>query len=351
VSRSANSEVVQPVRGAQGANGEDFERVVDELRRGERFLLTTHQNPDGDALGSLLGMHELLRAMGKDSVMFMAADQFPLPPEYRHIPLEGVVSEPPADATDRVAVFLDCGNIERMPVDFLLQEEVHILNIDHHHDNTRFGTANLVMPELSCTAEIIHRLAKVLGVESTPVMAAALYVGLITDTGRFMYENTTPDAHRMAAELLESGVTAHEVYRQVYEDLPARRLLLLGRALSRLERYEEGALTLTHLTRDDFAETGSDESDSEGVVDYFRAVEGTAVGALVRARLKNGSEDSLKVSLRATDDRVDVSVIARGFGGGGHRQAAGFFTDEALPDLVERLRREIAAQLGDGTGP
>ena len=329
----------------------DFDQVVRELHQGERFLLTTHQNPDGDALGSLLGMHELLRALGKDSVMFMAADQFPLPPEYRHMPVEEVVSTPPEDATERVAIFLDCGQIARMPVDFLLKDGVHILNIDHHHDNTRFGTVNLVMPDVSCTAEIVHRLAKAMGVQPTRTMADALYVGLITDTGRFMYENTSPEAHRMAAELLEAGVVAHEVYRQVFEGLPERRLLLLGRALSRLERYDDGALTLTQLTADDFAETGSDESDSEGVVDYFRAVEGTAVGALIRARLQEGVADSRKVSLRATDRRVDVSAIARGFGGGGHRQAAGFFSDLPVQSLVERLRAEIGAQLRNGAGP
>ncbi|MGI8586049.1 MAG: DHH family phosphoesterase [Thermoleophilaceae bacterium] len=327
---------------------DDFELVLAEIGHGQKFLLTTHQNPDGDALGSLLGMHELLRALGKDSIMFMAADEFPLPYEYQRMPLEDVVSTPPADVGERVAVFLDCGKIERMPVDFLLEEGVHILNIDHHHDNTRFGTVNLVLPSVSCTAEIVYRLAKAIGIEPSRAMAEALYIGLITDTGRFMYENTTPDAHRMAAELVESGVLAHEVYRQVYEGLPERRLLLLGRALSRLERYDRGTLTLTHLTLDDFAETGSDESDSEGVVDYFRAVEGTAVGALVRARLGNGGPESHKVSLRATDDRVDVSVIARAFGGGGHRQAAGFFTEVTVAELVERLRSEIGAQLEVG---
>ena len=327
---------------------DDFELVVAELERGQKFLLTTHQNPDGDALGSLLGMHELLRALGKDSIMFMAADEFPLPYEYQRMPLEEVVSTPPDDVGERVAVFLDCGKIERMPVDFLLREGVHIVNIDHHHDNTRFGTVNLVLPNVSCTAEIVYRLAKSMGVQPSQTMAEALYIGLITDTGRFMYENTTPDAHRMAAELTEEGVLAHEIYRRVYEGLPERRLLLLGRALSRLERYDGGALTLTQLTLDDFQETGSDESDSEGVVDYFRAVEGTAVGALVRARLANGGSESRKVSLRATDDRVDVSVIARAFGGGGHRQAAGFFTDAPVPELVERLRSEIGAQLGVG---
>jgi phosphoesterase RecJ-like protein len=324
---------------------EDFEQVIAELERADKFLLTTHQNPDGDALGSLIGMHELLTRLGKDSVMFLAEDQFPLPHEYRHMALDGVVSTPPDDVGERVAVFLDCGNINRMPVDFLLREGVHIVNIDHHHDNTRFGMVNLVMPSVSCAAEIVYRLANAMNVEVSGTMAEALYIGVITDTGRFMYENTTAESHLMAADLVRAGVLPHETYRQVFEGIPERRLLLLGRALSRLERYDDGVLTLTHLRLEDFLETGSDESDSEGVVDYFRCVEGTAVGALVRARLSNGSPDSHKVSLRATDDRVDVSVIARGFGGGGHRQAAGFFSDLSVPDLVARIREEIGAQL------
>lgn len=323
----------------------ELEEVAAELRQTDKFLLTTHQNPDGDALGSLLGMHQVLTALGKDSVMFMTADQFPLPYEYRHMPMDDVHREAPADVADRVLVFLDCGSIKRMPVDFALRDGARILNIDHHHDNTCFGSVNLVMPKVSCTAEIVHRLANELDVDVTPAMAESLYVGLVTDTGRFMFENTTPEAHRMAAELLEAGVASHHVYQQIYENLPESRLRLLARALVNLERHEGGALTMTHLTREDFLETGSTEADSEGVVDFFRAVEGTAVGCLVRARLTEGDEDSSKVSLRATDDRVDVSVIAGGFGGGGHRQAAGFFTELSLADLVERLRSEIGAQL------
>src|ERR671916_2630350 len=165
---SANSGTMTDTRSAEG---QDFDRIVDEIRAAERFLVTTHQNPDGDALGSLLGMHELLRALGKDSVMFMAADEFPLPYEYQRMPLDDVVSTPPDDVRERMAVFLDCGKIERMPVDFLLQEGVHIVNIDHHHDNTRFGTVNLVDPKASCTAEIVWRIAKRIGIEITPAMA------------------------------------------------------------------------------------------------------------------------------------------------------------------------------------
>jgi phosphoesterase RecJ-like protein len=323
----------------------DLDQVIEELRHAGKLLLTTHENPDGDALGSLLATHQMLTLLGKDSVMFMAADEFPLPHEYRHMNFNGVVNAPPADFSERTVVFLDCGNIDRMPVDFLQRADLHILNIDHHHDNTRFGTVNLVVPDASCTAEIVFGIAKELGVEVSPETADALYVALVTDTGRFMYENTTAAAHRMAAELIELGVDVHGVYRRLYEDLPFGRVELLAKALSRVSRYDGGVLTMTNLTRADYEETGSVETDSEGVVDHIRAVEGTAVAALVRELLSADRVGVQKVSLRSTDGRVDVSRIARAFGGGGHRQAAGFSTDLSLEDLVERLRAEVREQL------
>ncbi len=323
----------------------DIDLVIEELRQAEKLLLTTHENPDGDALGSLLATHQMLSQLGKDSLMFMAADEFPLPYEYRHMNFNGVLNAPPDDVTERTIVFLDCGNIDRMPVDFLQQGDLHILNIDHHHDNTRFGTVNLVVPDASCTAEIIFRIAKQLEVEITPEAADALYVALVTDTGRFMYENTTPEAHRMAAELIELGVDVHDVYRRLYEDLPYSRLQLLGRALGRVSRYDGGALTVAYLTREDYEETGSLETDSEGIIDHLRSVQGTAVAALVRDLLSDGRAGVRKVSLRSTDGRVDVSRIARAHGGGGHRQAAGFSTELPLEELVERLRTEVADQL------
>jgi phosphoesterase RecJ-like protein len=321
------------------------EEVLAELRGSDKLLLTTHENPDGDALGSLLAMHWILEQLGKDSRMFMSEEEFPLPWEYRLWTFEPVVGTPPADVEERTIVFLDCGNIDRMPVDFLQADGLHILNIDHHHDNTRFGTVNLVVPEASCTAEIVWHLAKDLGAEITPRIADALYTGLVTDTGKFMYENTTPEAHRMAAELIEAGVDPHEVYRRLYEDLPFRRLQLLQRALARVERQDGGAMTVAHLTKQDYEETGAQENDSEGVVDHLRAVEGTAVAVLVRDLLADDREGMRKVSLRATDGRVDVSRIARAFGGGGHPQAAGFTTELPYPELVETLRGQVQGQL------
>jgi phosphoesterase RecJ-like protein len=323
------------------------EEALAELRSSDKLLLTTHENPDGDALGSLLAMHWILEQLGKDSRMFMSEDEFPLPWEYRAWTFESLVGTPPVDVDERTIVFLDCGNIDRMPVDFLQADGLHILNIDHHHDNTRFGTVNLVVPEASCTAEIVWHLAKDLGVDITPRIADALYTGLVTDTGKFMYENTTPEAHRMAAELIEAGVDPHEVYRRLYEDLPFRRLQLLQRALSRIERHDDGGITIAQLTKQDYEQTGAQENDSEGVVDHLRAVEGTSVAVLVRDLLADDREGMRKVSLRATDGRVDVSRIAREFGGGGHPQAAGFTTGLAYPDLVDTLRSQVRAQLSD----
>jgi len=325
--------------------GTELDMVVDELRDAERLLLITHENPDGDALGSILGMHGVLRLLGKDVLMFMPADQFPLPHEYKEMPFDGVITEPPPDMTDRLVVFLDCGNADRMPVDFIAESGARIVNIDHHHDNTRFGSVNLVVPHASCTAEIVYGLSKQLGVEVTPPIAEALYVGLITDTGKFMYQNTTPEAHRMAAELIEIGVDVQAVYRRLYENLPWARLQLLSRALNRISRYDDGRITVTHLRTEDFRETGSQEEDSEGIVDHIRSIEGTAVAVLVRELLAADRAGRRKVSLRAPNGAVDVSRIAREMGGGGHRQAAGFSTALPLPELLERLRREVGEQL------
>jgi phosphoesterase RecJ-like protein len=289
-------------------------------------------------------MQLVLMALGKDSVTYMPAHEFPLPYEYRFIQLEGLTTEPPADLDERTLIFLDCGNIERTSAEALKREPDRlILNIDHHHDNTRFGSINHVDPHASCTAEMVWDLMHGLDVAVTEPIGDALYVGLVTDTGRFMYENTGPRAHEMAAELLAAGIDAHAVYRHLYEGIPQGKLDLLARGLSNVERFDGGLLTVTHLTRDDYRSAGADESYAEGVVDHLRSVEGTAVAALVREQL-NG-EPARKVSLRATDDRIDVSVIARALGGGGHRRAAGLSTDLGFDELVKFLREQVAEQL------
>jgi len=322
----------------------DLERVVDELRSSERFLLTTHEGPDGDALGSLLAVHQVLGQLGKDSVMFLGAKEFPLAVEYRFLPLEEVFHEPPADVVDRTLVFLDCGNIDRMPVDFLQREGARIVNIDHHHDNTRFGSVNLVDTEASCTAEIVLEVAKQLGAQITPEIASALYVGLVTDTGRFMYENTGAGAHRMAAELIDAGVDVNDTYRRLYERVPVEKLRLVARALEKIERFDDQRLAITYIGTEDYEATGAGEVLTEGIIDFLRGLEHTAVAAVIRDKT-DGGRSARKVSLRSTDGTVDVSAIARVHGGGGHRRAAGFGSDLSYAELVEFLRAEVQSQL------
>jgi phosphoesterase RecJ-like protein len=230
-----------------------------------------------------------------------------------------------------------------MPVDWLQGNGRAIINIDHHHDNTRFGTLNLVDEGASSTAEIIFDLARELGIELTPEIALALYVGLVTDTGRFMYESTTPRTHRVAAELIAAGVDVDDTYRRLYERVPMEKLRLVERALGAAESHAGGALVMSYVTSDDYAASGASEVHTEGIIDYLRSIEGARVAALVRD--KRDGPQPRKVSLRSVDGAIDVSEIAREKGGGGHARAAGFSTDLSYEELVEFLSARLRAQL------
>jgi bifunctional oligoribonuclease and PAP phosphatase NrnA len=330
---------------ATGVAMSDLERVGAELRARDRFLLTAHEGPDGDALGSLLGMHQLLTQLGKDSVMFLAAKEFPLPIEYRFLPLEEVFHEPPADMADRTVVFLDCGNIDRMPVEWLTAGGNDVINIDHHHDNTCFGDFNLVDVDASCTAEIVYDLAVLFGATITKEMASALYVGLITDTGKFMYENTDAHTHRVAADLIEAGVDIDDTYRRLYEHVPIEKLRLVARALEGIRIHCDGRLVVSSITAADYEATGAGEEMTEGVIDHLRSIDGAKIAAVIRD-LGNRGRAARKVSLRSSEGDLDVSAIARKHGGGGHKRAAGFSTDLELDELVDFLCGEVISQLG-----
>ncbi len=356
VSSDADAAVAEAPAAAAAAADAARERLLAELKAATKLVVIAHEHPDGDALGSLVATQIILTQLGKDSLLFIDQDDFPLPYEYSFLGLPGHVSTPPADLSERTLVFLDCGNIDRNPAGAaLVHDGAAVLNIDHHHDNTRFGTVNHVVADASCTAEIVWSLMGELGAELTPEIAEALYVGLLTDTGCFNYSNTTPRAHVMAAALIEAGTDIHRIYQLVYEDVPYAKLALLARGLEHVERYDDGRLTVSQLSAEDFAATGAEESYTEGVIDHLRAVRDTAMAALVRDRLAapgeaqedNGGARVRKVSLRASDERIDVSAIARELGGGGHHAAAGFSTSLSWSELVAFLRQALEQQLGD----
>jgi phosphoesterase RecJ-like protein len=321
----------------------DRQAVVDAIRSHDRFLVTTHENPDGDALGSLLAMKLALDQLGKETVMYLGGET-PLPREYAWMPLTALGRSVPDDTAGRVLLALDCANESRLgPDPEVLHSAPLVVNVDHHHDNSRFGAVNLVVADASSTGEIVRDLLAELGVELTPEIAEAIYIALVTDTGRFQYTNTTPKALRLAAELVEAGADVHKIFQDVYESVQFAKLKLLARALERAQIYEGGGLVVSYLLRNDFAEVGAAEPYSEGIIDYLRAVEGADMAALIREPPR-GDAPARRVSLRASADEIDVSKIARASGhGGGHRQAAGFSSDDSIEEITNFIRSQFAA--------
>src|SRR5215211_7895819 len=286
----------------------DLAAVVAALRAHDGFLVTTHENPDGDALGSLLAMKLALDRLGKDAVMYLAGP-LSLPQEYAFMRLDELGRDLPDDAALRVLIAVDCANESRLGPDPEILMSV-----------SRFGDVNLVVSEASSTGEVLRDVFRELGLEITPDIAEALYIALVTDTGRFQYTNTTPKALRLAAELVEAGANIHKV-------------------------FQGGRIVVSNLRREDFTDVGAAEPYAEGIIDYLRAVEGADMAVLIREPPRSDGP-TRRVSLRASVDELDVSAIARKWGGGGHRQAAGFSTDAPVEEVTASLCREFAAAAG-----
>ncbi|HSS80080.1 MAG TPA: bifunctional oligoribonuclease/PAP phosphatase NrnA [Gaiellaceae bacterium] len=324
----------------------DLQAVADAIRSNDRFLLVTHENPDGDALGSLFATKYALDALGKDSVMYLYGDA-PLPREYGFLELSAILREPPPDASERVLIALDCANEARMAPDTTLLAGAPLtLDIDHHHDNSRFGDVTLVVPDASSTGEVLRDVFAELGITLTLEIAEALYIAVVTDTGRFQYTNTTPKAFRLAADLVEAGVDVHRIFQALYESIDFIKFKLTGKAAERAQVFEGGRLVISYLERSDFTELGAAEAYAEGVIDSLRAIDGAEMVALIREPPRSDDAPARKVSLRASVDELDVSAIARKSGGGGHRPAAGFSSDASVEEITEFIHREFRAAAG-----
>jgi bifunctional oligoribonuclease and PAP phosphatase NrnA len=323
-------------------DADDLTSVVAALRDHQRFAVTSHENPDGDAVGSLLAAHLALRELGKDTVMVLGEQSVPV--EYGFLALDraGLVHEIPPDIAERVVVAVDCAQASRIAAPGLSDAAAATVNIDHHHDNTRFGDVNLVVGSASSTAEVLADVFSAIDLPVTPAIAEALYAGLVTDTGRFQYSNTTPKALRLAATLVEAGADVSRIFQEIFESLELPRLRLLGRAIDHTTIHEDGRVVVAFLTRADFVAAEADEPDSDGIIDSLRAIHGNELACLIR-ELPQGAGARCKASLRTSADDLDVSAIARQSSGGGHRRAAGFSSDldvEGVKEFVLRAYRE-----------
>ena len=316
------------------------------LRAHPRVVVACHEAPDGDALGSLLGMGTALADAGWD-VALWAPGEAPLPADYAWLGCDRATRVPPEDLGERLLLALDCGSAERLGAGgpAAVAAAAATANVDHHADNTRFAGVNAVDPDAACTTVLVLRLLRLLGLPVSPVVAEALYVGIVTDTGRFMYANADPEAHAAAGELIGLGVRPDAVFRRLYEDRPVARVRLLARALSTLDVRAGGRLAVACVSLADLDQTGADEADSEGVIDHLRAIRGVEVAAVIREPRAGGGVLK-KASLRSADPSVDVARIAHAGGGGGHAMAAGFAMEGSFADVIAL----IEAELGRGSG-
>ncbi|MDH3228030.1 MAG: DHH family phosphoesterase, partial [Thermoleophilia bacterium] len=304
-----------------------------------RWAVTSHENPDGDALGSLLGAARALSAAGRDVVLAHPNGRG-VPDDIAFLIDEGetLLERLPEDVGERTLLTLDCASETRLWDGGAPWGAGRVINVDHHHDNSLFGHLNIVAPTASSAAEVAYDLIKEAGLPVDRKCAEALYVGLITDTGNFTYSNTSPHSHRTAAELIGLGIDHAEIARRLYEQQPAGRIRLLGRAIERSQILMDGLLMVSDLRQEDFREL--EATDTETVVEVLRSVEGVEAAALLR-ELDDGR---FRASLRTSRPDVDVSIVARKEGGGGHRAAAGFTSDRQPAELYEWIVDELRAQ-------
>lgn len=310
--------------------------VMDRIEATQRFVLTSHARPDGDAVGSVLGCWQVLKAMGKEADVVLA-DEVPF--IYKHLPFaDQIIHAPAVNGGYDTAILLECDSIQRTRLGGL--EDKILINIDHHLSGRPFAQFNWIDPSACATAELVYRIALKAGVKITPEMATCLYAAVLTDTGSFCYQGTNERTFALARDLVRAGANPSAIAQQVYFAAPTSKMRLLGAALSNLHR--EHALAWMHVTRDQFDRAEAEDEDAEGLVNYALGIAGVEAAAFFREM----EEGRFRVSLRSKGI-IDVSKIAESFGGGGHKCAAGCAVEGPLSAASERILAQLRCALGD----
>ncbi|MBI3608810.1 MAG: bifunctional oligoribonuclease/PAP phosphatase NrnA [Nitrospirae bacterium] len=316
----------------------DARAVVEAMKAFDTFAVSTHVNPEGDALGSAIALALALRAAGKKADVVIR-DHVPAYLDF--LPYHGVVV--PQNRTlplgyDVLAV-VDCGDLDRTGLFPSSPPPVKlVVNIDHHMTNRGFGGLNWVVPDATASGQMVYELMLAWGIPVSRDMALCLYTTLLSETGSFRYSNTKPSTLRVAADLLECGVESAKVAQALYERNSPGRLQLLGEVLRSLERHEGGKIAWVTVTHESFRKTGTSAEDTEEMVNYPRSLKGVEVALLFR----EVTPTEYKISLRS-QGRVNVATVAEGFGGGGHRNAAGCMAQGDLQSVRARMLSAVAA--------
>lgn len=313
-----------------------LDQIIRHLKIRRRILVATHTHPDGDAVGSLVAVGLALYAVDQRPTFYIES---PIPAVYRFLPSVDRIQRHLEDLTRfDTAVVLDCGDLDRVGARGpALARIPTVINIDHHVTNSGFGTFQLVDTDACATAEIAYRLIRRMGVPVDSDMATAIYTGIFTDTGSFRFSNTNQAAFAICEEMVRQGVDPYQVAKKLYGTYSLGRIKLLNMALDSLEISDNGKLSVMTLTQRMFEETGTHPEDVDGIINYARRIEDVQVAVLILENETNGNGGGKEtrpfhVSLRS-DGSVDVSAIAAHFGGGGHRNAAGFNIESRVAEL------------------
>ena len=312
---------------------ENLHQVLIEIEQRERFVLTSHARPDGDAVGSSLACCEILRRMGKQAEVILHDG---VPRVYQQLPFaDGVIHADRVNGSYDAAILLECDSIQRTRLEGL--EKRFLINIDHHKSGRAFANVNWIDPQAVATAEMVYRLAREAGVKISPEIATCLYTAVLTDTGAFMYEGTNQHTFELARELVLAGADPARSARHIYFGHSTAKMRLLGLALSALQR--EGPLAWIWATQEHMERTGAKEEDCEGLVNYALAIGDVEVAVFFREL----PDRRFRVSLRSKGG-LDVAHIAEEFGGGGHACASGCSVDGPLHAAVESVLGKIRAK-------
>ncbi len=314
---------------------DELARVLREIEQRRRFLVTSHARPDGDAIGSTLALAQILRRMGKTAEVVLGDS---VPVIYKPLPMaETIVHAAEVNGHYDAAIILECDSIQRTRLHGL--ERHFLINIDHHASAKPFAQVNWIDPSAVATAELIFRLAQAAQVKLTPEIATCLYTALLTDTGSFSYAGTNACTFELAKYLVEHGADPGKIAQSVYFSSPTSKMLLLGAALSSLQRH--GAVTWMAVTRHDMERCGALDEDCEGLVNYALGIAGVEVAIFLR-ELAN---ERVRVSIRSKG-AVNVAEIAEKFGGGGHECAGGFSLEGPVQAAAERVLAELRGRMG-----
>ncbi|MHB8301458.1 MAG: DHH family phosphoesterase [Acidobacteriaceae bacterium] len=309
--------------------------LLESIRNRERFLLTAHARPDGDAVGSLLALGMLLKQMGKHVEMQMH-DRVPM--IYRTLPGAEQIRHASALRTSEIdaVILLECDGVERSRVQGLT--EYFLINIDHHTSGRDFADLNWIDTKASAVAEMVYRLAVAAELPIAPPIATCLYTALLSDTGSFCYEHTRAETFALAQALVELGASPARIAQDVYFSNPASKMRLLGAALTTLQR--EGRIAWVWVTHSDMVRVGAVEEDCEGIVNYAIGISGVEVAVFLREL----PDHRVRLSLRSKG-AVHVAEVAEQFGGGGHKNASGCTLEGPLYSAMDRILNELRRHL------